>query len=190
MKELQIRVATLEDAEQILKIYAPYVENTAISFEYDVPSIDEFKKRIETTLQKYPYLVAENENKEIVGYCYCGAFKTRAAYDWAVETTIYLREDCKGKGIGRLLYEKLEEYAKKQNIINLNACIAACSVEDEHLTNGSSKFHEKLGYRLVGQFNKCGYKFEKWYDMVWMEKMIGEHIVPAAPFIPFSEIKV
>lgn len=190
MENIVVRVASVQDAGEILKIYAPYVENTAISFEYDVPTVQEFKSRIEGTLKKYPYLVAENSDGEIVGYCYCGVFKSRAAYDWAVETTIYLREDAKNKGIGRKLYERLEDYAKMQNIINLNACIAACDVEDEHLTNGSSRFHEKLGYTLVGKFHKCGYKFDTWYDMVWMEKMIGKHDVPAKAFIPFSELEL
>lgn len=187
MNDIEIRVANVDDAEEILKIYAPYVEKTAISFEYGVPSLSEFKSRIEITLKKYPYLVATSDGK-IVGYTYCGVFKARAAYDWSVETTIYLDESYKGQGIGRRLYSELEAYLKKMNILNLNACIATCDVEDEHLTNGSSKFHEKMGYKLVGQFTNSGYKFNTWYNMIWMEKMIGEHDSNPKAIIPFSEL--
>ena len=102
--KLQIRVATKEDAEALLAIYAPYVEKTAITFEYEVPSIEEFRCRIQETLKKYPYLVAE-KNGKIVGYAYAGAFHARPAYDWAVETSIYVSELQKGEGIGKALYK-------------------------------------------------------------------------------------
>ncbi|MDO4188479.1 MAG: GNAT family N-acetyltransferase [Lachnospiraceae bacterium] len=187
---MEIRIATVDDAEQLLNIYRPYVEKTAISFEYEVPSLEEFKGRIENTLKKYPYLVATDDNGEIKGYCYCGVFKARAAYDYSVETTIYLREDARGNGLGRCLYSKLEEYAKLQNIKNLNACIATCEIEDETLTNASKRFHERLGYRLVGEFTNSGYKFNRWYNMIWMEKIIGEHESTPAPFIPFCNLNV
>ena len=113
--EINIRVATVEDAQQILQIYAPYIEKTAITFEYEVPALEEFRGRIQHTLKKYPYLVAE-EAGEILGYAYTGPFKERAAYDWAVETTIYVKEDKKQRGIGKLLYQALEEISKAQNI--------------------------------------------------------------------------
>lgn len=186
-KELIIRTATLDDAEELLKIYAPYVEDTAISFEYEVPTVDEFRSRIENTLKKYPYIVAE-VNGKIAGYSYCGEFKSRAAYNYDVETTIYLSGDMKGKGIGRRLYLELEERLKKQNILNMNACIATIDIEDEHLTNGSTKFHEKMGYRTVGEFRQCGYKFGRWYNMIWMEKMIGDHTDNPKPFIAFADL--
>lgn len=187
MNYVKIRIAKVEDAEKLLKIYTPYVEKTAISFEYDVPTVEEFAGRIENTLKKYPYIVAE-VGDEIVGYAYCGPFKTRAAYDWAVETTIYLDENKKGLGYGRALYEELERLAKKQNITNLNACIATCDIEDEYLTNASKYFHEKMGYRLVGEFYKCGLKFNTWYNMIWMEKIITEHPDNPKPLIPFAEL--
>ena len=121
--KLQIRVATKEDAEALLAIYAPYVEKTAITFEYEVPSIEEFRCRIQETLKKYPYLVAE-KNGKIVGYAYAGAFHVRPAYDWAVETSIYVSELQKGEGIGKALYKALEEQLSRLHILNLNACIA------------------------------------------------------------------
>lgn len=184
---MNIRKATVADAEDLLKIYAPYVEKTAISFEYDVPSVEEFASRIENTLVNYPYFVAE-DNGKIIGYCYCSAFKLREAYRYSVETTIYLEEDAWGKGVGRALYEKLEEVLKLQNVTNLNACIASCDIEDETLTNASSRFHEHMGYRLVGEFCKCGYKFNRWYNMVWMEKFISNHPDNPGEFIPFSKL--
>ena len=98
-----IRTATPQDAEAILAIYTPYIEQTAITFEYDVPSMDEFRKRIENTLKKYPYLVGEEEG-EIVGYAYAEVFKARAAYSRCVETSIYVKMDQHGKGIGKKLY--------------------------------------------------------------------------------------
>lgn len=81
----------------------------------------------------------------------------------------------RGMGIGTALYSKLENTLKEMGILNMNACIASCSVEDEHLTKASERFHEREGYVKVAEFHQCGYKFNRWYDMIWMEKMIGEH---------------
>lgn len=186
--DFKIRIATPEDAEALLKIYKPYVENTAITFEYEVPSIDEFSKRIENTLNRYPYIVGVTGN-EIIGYAYASAFHPRVAYDRSAETSIYLKKDCRGNGIGKKLYLLMEAILKKQNILNLNACIAYTQKEDSHLTNASVSFHQHLGYKLVGHFTKCGYKFNTWYDMVWMEKLIGLHQTEAKPVIPFYQIK-
>lgn len=184
--EIKIRTAKKADAQALLEIYAPYVRNTAITFEYDVPTPEEFEKRIETTLVRYPYLVAENDG-EIVGYAYAGSFHDREAYDWAVETSIYVRADAKDRGIGKKLYFALEEILKKQNILNVNACIAYPEKEDEYLTKNSEEFHKHLGYRLVGEFYKCGFKFGRWYNMIWMEKHLGEHTSVAKPVIWFSD---
>lgn len=184
---INIRVATAQDAGALLQIYAPYVETTAITFEYEVPSVKEFEDRIQNTLKKYPYLVAES-NGEILGYAYAGAFKSREAYDWAVETSIYVKMNRKGMRIGSKLYDALETSLKKQGILNLNACIAYPEVEDEYLTRGSISFHEKLGYDFIGRFHKCGYKFNRWYDMVWMEKHIGVHSEQQEPIKLFKDI--
>ena len=102
MSYLRIRAAAVEDAAELLEIYKPYVEHTAITFEYEVPSVEEFAARITKTLQKYPYLVAEYEGR-LIGYAYAGAFKERAAYDWSIETSVYVREDMKRMGVGRAL---------------------------------------------------------------------------------------
>lgn len=179
-QNLRIRIAEAADAAQLLEIYTPYVKNTAISFEYEVPSEEEFRYRIEKTLQKYPYLVGE-VNETIVGYAYASAFKERKAYQWAVETSIYLKESEHAKGYGRQLYETLEAYLKRQNVLNMNACIVYPHPE-------SIAFHERLGFRIVGHFTKCGYKFGKWYDMIWMEKMLGEHLDNHPNFVAFPSI--
>ena len=170
----QIRQATIKDAKELLAIYAPYVLETAITFEYEVPALEEFVNRIAKITEKYPYLVAEVDG-EIIGYAYASTFKDRAAYDWCVETSIYLAKEMRGKGIGKLLYEALEDALKEMNILNANACITYVEEEDEHMNNTSMHFHEYMGYKLVGRFHQCGYKFGKWYDMIWMEKMLGEH---------------
>lgn len=184
---MQIRIANTQDAPALLSIYAPYVLNTAITFEYEVPTVPDFENRIRRTLERYPYLVATQEG-QILGYAYAGPFHERSAYDWAVETSIYVDERYKGQGIGKKLYTALEQALIAQNILNLNACIAYPAQEDEHLTKDSVLFHQHLGYRLVGEFYQCGYKFNRWYNMVWMEKHIGVHTDCQPPVIPFKEI--
>ncbi|MCH4193210.1 MAG: GNAT family N-acetyltransferase [Butyrivibrio sp.] len=185
--EIRIRTAMESDAEKLLAIYAPYVEKTAITFEYEVPSAGEFAGRIAHVLKRYPYLVAERDG-EAIGYAYVSPFHERAAYDWAVETSIYLRQDMKRMGIGSTLYTELEEILRRMNILNLNACIAYPETEDEYLTRASVKFHQKSGYNMVGEFHQCGYKFGRWYNMVWMEKIIGMHLEHQPAVIPFSEL--
>ncbi len=170
-----IRSARPDDAGRLLEIYAYYVSDTAISFEYDVPSETEFRSRIVNTLKSYPYLVLI-EDGVIQGYAYAGVFKDRAAYDRSCEVSIYVDRELRGRGLGRKLYEALEDRLKEQGILNLYACIAYPVTEDEYLTRNSEQFHGHLGFCTVGQFHKCASKFGRWYDMIWMEKMIGEHI--------------
>lgn len=176
--DITINTVEVADANTLLKIYEPYVRDTAITFEYDVPTVEEFQNRISEISAKYPYIKAIDDKGTIVGYAYANTFKGRAAYDWSVETTIYVNRELQGKGIGKSLYIELEKRLAGMGILNANACIAVLRDDqtlDEHLTNGSVAFHEKLGYRLVGRFHDSGFKFNTWYDMVWMEKMLGEH---------------
>ena len=189
IKAVRIRRATPADAEALLGIYAPYVEHTVSTFEYLVPTLEEFRERIRHTLEKYPYILAEQEETgEILGYAYTGPFKERAAYDWGVETTVYVKQDCKRGGIGKKLYTALEKVSAAQHILNMNACIGYPVEEDEYLTQDSAHFHEHLGYRLVGEFHGCGFKFGRWYDMIWMEKLIGTHTAEPEPVIPFPKL--
>ena len=186
--DIIIKTVNESDADELLKIYAPYVQNTAITFEYNVPGIAEFKSRIMNTLKKYPYLKAVRDG-EIIGYAYLGEFKERDAYIHSAETSIYVKQKERRSGAGRAMYEAVEKTAKMQNILNLNACIGFPRIEDEHLTLDSVKFHEKMGYTLVGKFNFSGYKFGTWYDMIWMEKMLGEHTNSPAGFRAFNTLK-
>ena len=188
MSDILIRPAVPEDAAGLLSIYAPYVEDTAITFEWEVPSLEAFRDRMVRILGDHPYLAAERDG-ELVGYACTGPFVGRAAYGWSVETTIYLRQDQRGRGLGRALYQALERCLAAQHIQNLNACIADPAQErDPYLTGASAAFHAGLGYQLAGRFHKCGYKFGRWYDMIWMEKILGVHPERPPEVIPFSEL--
>lgn len=187
-KNIKIKVASPENAAELLEIYKFYVENTAISFEIETPTLQEFRARIEKTLKKYPYLIAVSPEDEILGYSYAGELKSRAAYDWSIETSIYVKKEYRKMGIGGILLKNLEFLLKKQNILNCYACIAYTEREDEFLTKASVKFHEKMNYRMVGVFKDCGYKFDRWYSMVWMEKHLGEHKSSQKKTIPFSAL--
>ena len=185
---MNIRAAAAEDAASIQKIYAPYVEKTAVTFEYEAPGVDEIRRRIVHTLREYPYLVAV-EQGEIVGYAYAGPFYPRAAYRHSAEVSIYLDAKQQKKGIGTRLYRELETRLLRQNVYVVYACIAASERgEDEHLTDASLCFHEKMGYTLAGKHRLCGYKFKKWYSVVWMEKSLSPRPEQPEAFIPFSEL--
>ena len=171
---LTIRPVCHADAAALRAIYAHYVEHTAITFEYETPSVDEFAARIERVTRSYPYLVAFIADKP-VGYAYASTFKDRDAYQWACETTIYVAQGLRRAGVGRALYTALERELGRMGILNLYACIGYPTQEDEYLTLDSVRFHERMGYTTCGHFARCGYKFERWYDMVWMERRIGPH---------------
>lgn len=172
MKNIEIRQATIDDTECVLNIYQYYVSNTAISFEYTPPSVEEFRERIKKILERYPYLVAVKDNK-IVGYAYADSFVGREAYRFSTELTVYINNAHKRQGIGKLLYQTLEDKLKEMGITNLYACIATpVNVEDEYLNFNSVNFHKHLGFNQVGEFHRCGYKFDRWYNMVWMEKFV------------------
>lgn len=188
MSEITVRDASLADAKAILNIYSYYVEHTVITFEYTVPSLEEFQNRMRNTIKKYPYLVIEKDGI-IQGYAYAGAFVGRAAYDWSCELTIYLDHNAKRCGLGKILYSALADRLKKMGILNLYACIGYPQVEDEYLTKNSAQFHEHLGFKLAGTFHNCGYKFNRWYDMVWMEKIIGNYHKDQPVIVPYPEIR-
>lgn len=187
MSKIEIRSAVPEDAAALLDIYSYYVLHTAISFEWEVPSLDEFTRRIQRTTRRYPYLVIE-EDGVILGYSYAGPFVGRAAYDWSCEMTIYLAHGAQKRGFGRMLYEAMEHALQSMGILNLYACIGYPEQEDEYLTRNSADFHGHLGYTLAGRFQKCGYKFGRWYDMIWMEKLIGTHTAAQPPVKSYPSV--
>lgn len=185
---MNIRIAVPEDAEAVRAIYAPYIRNTAVTFEYDVPSVEEMRRRITSILDKYPYLIAEDEGK-VIGYAYANTFHPRAAFSHTAEVSIYIDDSYHGKGLGRMLYYNLEKILKEQNIFIIYACIAQTDNDkDPYLTNASILFHKKIGYSLIGKHNKSGYKFGRWYSVIWMEKVIRERPEFPSDFIPFSKL--
>ena len=171
-----LRLATPADAAELLKIYAPFVASedrnlSDVSFEYEVPGVEEFAGRIRDISAAYPYLVCEQEGR-LIGYAYAHPYIQRAAYQWGAEVTIYLAPEGQGQGLGRVLYTALEALLRKQGIVVLYACVTA---SNEH----SVKMHEAMGYKIIGSFKNTGFKHGHWLDMVWLEKRIAE--LPAAP---------
>lgn len=176
---MNIRLAHKNDAAALVAIYTPYVENTAITFECKVPSVEEFANRIKRILEKYPYLVAE-EDGAILGYAYASTYYGREAYNWAVELSVYVANENRGRGIGKQLYDKLEEILEQQGFVHFLACIA--------LPNDASiSFHKKRGYQQVAYFPKIGYKFDCWHDTVWLQKSLDK---PARPIKLFKDMNV
>jgi len=159
-----IRPATEKDVPEILSIYAPYVEHSTATFEYDVPCEKSFRQRFYDITAQFPWLVWEEEG-QILGYAYASAPYTRAAFSWCAEPSIYLRPEARGKGIGKKLYAVLEEILSRQGYQVLYALITSENVE-------SIGFHRKLGYETKVDFPNCGYKFNRWLGLVWMEKRI------------------
>jgi len=171
MNNYTIRPVKPEDAERLAEIYAYYVEETAVSFEYRAPSTEEFRERIIKISRKMPYLVCEQDGK-ILGYVYAGVYNPREAYNWTVTTSIYLDRECRRQGVGTLLYAALEQELKSRGVINLLAGVAYAEAEDEYLTHDSVKFHLKEGYEQVARMKEVGKKFDRWYDLLWFQKKI------------------
>lgn len=177
---MPIRMATVSDVPRILEIYGPYVENTAISFEYTVPTVQEFTKRFLDITAQFPWLVWE-EKGVILGYAYGSRPFARAAYQWSASASIYLCPEAWGKGIGRQLYAVLEQYLQRQGYRKVYAVITTAN-ED------SVAFHRAVGYRYTGTMADCGYKFGKWYGTVWMEKDLNHWDAPPQEPISIHQI--
>ena len=180
-----IRQAKSSDAPAILEIYGWYIHNTAITFEYSVPTVQAFTRRMEDIMGRYPYLVAE-KNGKLLGYAYAAPYIRRQACDWSCEVSIYLAREVTGQGIGRMLYEKLEAILAEMGIVNMYASIACTDAEDPYVSNNSLDFHGHMGFRSVGTFRNCGYKFGRWYHLQWVEKTLGSHEDTMLP-VKFNE---
>lgn len=159
-----IRRVRLSDASDIVYIYNNYVLKTVVSFETEVLSIMEMKRRISVFSADYPYLVYEKDGR-IAGYCYAHAWKSRAAYGRTLETTIYLAPEAKGQGIGRELMERLISECRLLGYVALIACITTTNTE-------SINFHRCLGFKKVSHFEKVGYKFGHWLDVADYELLL------------------
>lgn len=166
LENIKFRMANVLDTEDILEIYKPYVTDTVITFEYEVPTVEDFKNRIEDISLEYPYIVCIYKDK-IIGYAYAHKYAKRAAYQWDVEISIYLDIDYRNFGIGKILYKKVIKILKLQNIQNIYACVTSANSQ-------SIKFHEKLGFEFIGVFKNTGYKFDKWHDITWFGMSIND----------------
>lgn len=159
---IRIRLATEADAPSVLEIYAPIVQETHISFEYEVPSAAEIAGRIRGKLVKYPWLVAEREDGLILGYAYAGLWRERTAYSWTVETTIYTHAEARRTGVARGLYTALFGALRVQGYCQ---AIAGIALPNE----ASVGFHEAVGFIYTGNFEKVGYKFGRWIDVAFWQ---------------------
>lgn len=175
---MAIRIATVEDLAQILSIYGPYVENTTVSFEYEVPSMEEFRTRFEEITKQFPWLVWE-EDGVIAGYTYACAPFSRAAYRWCAEPSIYLHPGYHGKGIGRKLYTALEALLRMQGY-QLSYAIVTSE------NTASLAFHRSVGYSHLAEFSHCAYKHGKSLGIIWMEKRLTSAEMPSNCPVSFS----
>ncbi len=161
-----IRPARERDAAEILAVYAPYVTDTTVSFEYEVPSLEEFTQRIARTREQFGYVVAvDSQTGRIAGYAYYGTLRSRPAYQWSAETSIYLAPEHQGKGLGTRLLGTIERLMARQGIALAVACITSENT-------GSIEFHRRAGYTLCGTFDNCAFKLGRWLGVTWMEKQL------------------
>lgn len=175
-----IRLATPDDAASCLRIYAPIIEETAISFETVVPTVDELAARIAKIQAYYPFLVWE-EHGAVTGYVYATRYRDRAAYDWICESAIYLDESARGRGIGRRLYLKLFDCLRAMNMVSVVGGIRSGSP--------SAEFHRRMGFEQVGLIPLAGYKFYEWHDVeFWQFVLMNPVPLSPAPVIPFPEV--
>ena len=165
MSKFTIRRAAEADAEKLLEIYKPYITDTAITFEYDVPSAADFEGRIREIAADYPYLVCERDGV-IIGYAYAHRIRERAAYDWDVELSIYLAQGTHGRGIGTTVLACLIDLLEMQGLRHLYSCVT--------LPNEKSiRMQRRLGFADAGIWHDSGWKFDGWHDVAWLEKHVG-----------------
>lgn len=163
-----IRKAKLDDASAICRIYNHYIENTIITFEEDKVTVSDMKERIRETRLKFPWLVYENNEGEILGYAYATRWKSRSAYQYSVESSLYIEKDHTGQGIGFKLYEEL---INKLIALGYHAMIGGISIPNDP----SIKMHEKLGFEKVAHFNQVGKKFDEWIDVEYWELALDKY---------------
>ncbi|MFO1327187.1 MAG: arsinothricin resistance N-acetyltransferase ArsN1 family B [Rubrivivax sp.] len=174
---MPIRPARPDDAADIQAIYAPVVRDTPISFETEVPSVDEMRRRIVDTMRQYPWLVALDDAGAVSGYVYAGRYAERLAYRWSVGVTAYVREDCRGRGIGKSLYGALFERLAAQGY-----CQAYAGITQPNAA--SVALHESVGFTRVGIFANAGHKLGRWHDVGYWQRAIQRPDPPPEPRPP------
>lgn len=181
MSEGRIRLARASDSAAIRAIYAPFCEeSSAVSFEAEVPSVDEIASRVEKTMQRFPWIVFEKDGA-VLGYAYAGEHKSRAAYRWSADASVYLDSQARKQGVGTRLYNCLFAILREQNYVNVYAGIT--------LPNPASQaLHRSLGFSEVGVYKKVGFKGGAWHDVIWLELSLLEH--PEKPDEPLSIAQV
>jgi L-amino acid N-acyltransferase YncA len=160
-----IRLATEDDAPAIAAIYAPYVRDTAISFELEPPEASDFRLKIRDVLKLAPWLVREDDGI-VVGYAYATSFRPRRAYRFTVESSVYVRGDMRGRGVGRSLYEDLMRRLEAQGFKRV---IGGMTVPNA----ASAALHAALGFERVGTFHEVGFKFGRWHDVEFWERRLA-----------------
>lgn len=160
-----IRTASIEDAQSVLDVYAPYC-STPITFEIEPPSLQEMRRRIAQSLKHHIWLVALDRD-EVIGYAYANQFRERLAYRWSVETSLYVSKDRQRTGVGRTLYQYLFDVLKKQGYI-----MAAAGITLPNLA--SVKLHEQFGFKQVGLLENIGYKNGAWHNVGLFQRQLNE----------------
>ena len=176
---MELRIASAEDSAALLAIYEPYIE-TAVTFEYTLPSIQEFAGRIVETMAGYPYLVCQ-EAGQILGYAYARRAQARAAYQWNAELSVYMAPAHTGRGLGGALYRALLDLLRMQGVKTAYGVVAQPNPHSEAL-------HLRLGFAVLGTCRKAGYKCGAWHDVIWFEKELAPHGNGPAPLTPFPEL--
>jgi L-amino acid N-acyltransferase YncA len=179
--ERTVRLATEDDAGQILAIYAPIVRETPISFEAEPPTVEAMRQRISDTLAGFPWLVCESAD-ELLGYAYGSRHRARAAYDWSAEVSVYVHASARRSGVGRDLYRSLFEILRLQGYCN---ALAGATLPNP----ASVGLHESLGFQPVGIYRSVGYKFGAWHDVGWWQLSLQPHAASPAPPIPFRVMR-
>lgn len=180
MEKDEIRMANAGDVQALLAIYAPYVTETAITFEYEVPGEPEFAKRIAQVQEKYPYLIYKAQG-QTVGYAYAAPYRARAAYQWDVEVSVYLSPAAQGTGAAAALYRALFALLAAQGVYNIYACITYPNPRSE-------RFHERQGFQRTGVFTGAGYKHSAWRDVIWFEKALRPREGAPEPILSADEL--
>lgn len=176
---MKLRFVSVTDVPALLSVYSCYIPTT-VTFEYALPGVEEFTKRVASISQTYPYLVLE-ETSTVLGYAYAHPIAERAAYGWGAELSVYLHLDIVGQGFGKKLYQTLMDLLRLQGVRTVYGLVASPNP-------GSEGLHRSLGFRLMGVQQNAGYKNGRWVDLLWFEKPIAPYVLNPAPVVPVGTL--